>query len=184
MANLVDQMSSAESTKDVYAMGQKMLKELQEQISDNCLQCVKCTAGCPAMKLLELHPHEIMALMNLGFTDELLKSEHIWNCVTCFKCKERCPQKVAPADAILLLRSLAVLQGLPLPKGFAGVLQALMDKGIIQEPVEVMDKNVQTNKKKFTDRKKLGLPDASRPKDLEKFKEAFMNALQQTLSEG
>ena len=183
MANLVDQMSSAESSKDVYKLEQKMLKEMRENITDQCLQCVKCTAGCPAMKLLELHPHVVMALFNLGFTEELLKSEVIWTCLTCFKCKERCPQKVAPVDVILLLRAIAVQRGMPLPAGFASVLQALMEKGIIQEPVEVLLKMVNTGKKKFSDRKGCGLPDASRPKDLEKFKEAFMNALTQALAE-
>jgi heterodisulfide reductase subunit C len=183
MAKLVDQMSSAESSQDVYKLEQKMLQEMQEQITDQCLQCVKCTAGCPAMKLLELHPHEVMALFNLGFTEELLKSDVIWSCITCFKCKERCPQKVAPVDVILLLRAIAVQRGMPLPAGFASVLQALMDKGIIQEPVEVLLKSVNTGKKKFSDRKGCGLPDASRPRDVEKFKEAFMNALTQALAE-
>jgi heterodisulfide reductase subunit C len=103
--------------------------------------------------------------------------------MTCFKCKERCPQKVAPVDVILLLRSIAVQRGLPLPSGFAGVLQALMEKGIIQEPVEVLLRSVATGKKKFSDRKGCGLPEASRPGDIEKFKEAFTNALTQALAE-
>jgi heterodisulfide reductase subunit C len=124
-----------------------------------------------------------MALFNLGFTEELLKSEVIWTCLTCFKCKERCPQKVAPVDVILLLRSIAVARGIPPPAGFASVLQALMDRGIIQEPVEVMLKSIKTGKKKFSDRTGCSLPAASRPKDLEKFKEAFTNALVQAMSE-
>ncbi|MEM2869493.1 MAG: 4Fe-4S dicluster domain-containing protein [Thermoplasmata archaeon] len=183
MSDLTDQMSSAESSSEVSELERRMLREMREETPDYCLQCVKCTAGCPAMKLLELHPHEVMALFNLGFTEELLKSEVIWCCVTCFKCKERCPQKVTPVDVILLLRSIAVQRGLPVPPGFAGVLQAVIEKGLIQDPVEVLYRSVATGKKRFTDRKGAGLGEASRPVDMEKFREALTGALCQSLLE-
>lgn len=183
MSDLTDQMSSAGSAGDVRELEKRMLGEMREDTPEYCLQCVKCTAGCPAMKLLELHPHEVMALFNLGFTEELVKSEVIWCCVTCFKCKERCPQKVTPVDVILLLRSIAVQRGLPVPQGFAGVLQAVMEKGFIQDPIEVLYRSCATGKKRFTDRSGVGLREPSRPADMDRFREALTSALCQSLAE-
>ena len=54
----------------------------------NCFQCMKCTSGCTALKLLELKPNGIIKLVNLGFVDELPSSDIIWTCVTCLKCVE------------------------------------------------------------------------------------------------
>lgn len=181
MERLIDQMSTATPDSELYKKCENDLKEMLEKQSSYCVQCVKCTAGCPAMRLLELHPNEIMANLNLGFIDELVKSDIIWCCVTCFKCKERCPQEVSPADAIYILRSMSVAKGLPIPEGYSKVLQAILQKGMIQDQQEIMVRLISTNKKKFMTREKLGLPEAPTPENMQKFQMALMNVLQKSL---
>ena len=85
------------------------LCKLQDEISDYCFQCAKCTSGCEAHKLLELEPHKMVALLKRGLIDEMINSDVIWTCMSCFKCRERCPQKVAPVEILFALKNIAVL---------------------------------------------------------------------------
>jgi heterodisulfide reductase subunit C len=71
---LTDLMSMAKpnvETRD------KILTRLKSKELVNCFQCIKCTSGCTALKLLGLKRHEIMKLVNLGFVDELPSSDII-----------------------------------------------------------------------------------------------------------
>jgi heterodisulfide reductase subunit C len=133
------------------------------------------------MKLLELEPHNVMALVNLGFVEELLKSDIIWCCVTCLKCQERCPQRVSPVETILALRTLAVAKGLPIPEGYQTMLTAILEKGYFQDPQDIMTRDVETGKKGFTDRTGIGLNEHKGPVDKEKFKAMLMAAFTQSI---
>jgi heterodisulfide reductase subunit C len=59
-----------------------------------CLQCKKCSAGCPVARHSDLKPHEIVRLTQLGQRGELLSSKMIWQCTSCQTCATRCPQRV------------------------------------------------------------------------------------------
>lgn len=133
-----------------------------------CFQCAKCTSGCEAMKLLELQPHAVMASVKTGFIDEMMNSEVIWTCVGCYKCKERCPQDVSPVEVMFILKNWFVASGKSIPGDYQNLLQGILSKGYIQEPLEVLDKN---NEK--WSREKLGLSDLNYPKNMN----SFMSAL-------
>lgn len=60
----------------------------------SCLQCAKCTSGCPIAARADIKPHEIVRLVQLGQRDEVLASVAIWECTSCHTCATRCPQKV------------------------------------------------------------------------------------------
>jgi heterodisulfide reductase subunit C2 len=60
----------------------------------SCLQCGKCTSGCPIAARADIKPHEIVRLVQLGRRDEVLASLVIWQCTSCHTCATRCPQKV------------------------------------------------------------------------------------------
>lgn len=87
---LTDLMSMA---KPNLQSREKILLKIGGKELVNCFQCLKCTSGCTALKLLELKPHEITRLVNVGFVDELASSDIIWTCATCLKCVQRCPQR-------------------------------------------------------------------------------------------
>jgi heterodisulfide reductase subunit C len=155
------------------ALRLKILAKIGEQRPQNCFQCIRCTSGCPSMKMLELKPHEIVSLAKLGFIEELINSGIVWTCTTCLKCKERCPQAVAPVDLIIALRNLAVEREIKVPESFLHSLSAILETGFIQKPQDTV-----TRKLEKVNREKLGLPKFPEPD--EKFKAAFFKALEQS----
>ena len=178
---IIDLMSTSKPDFDIRAMERRILEQLNVLDPSKCYECGKCTSGCPAMELMELHPHEVMAMINLGFIDELIKSDIIWCCVTCLKCQERCPQQVSPVEAILALRTLAVAKGAPVPEGFQTMLTAILEKGYFQDAQEIMIRDVETGKKGFAQRTDFGLNDHKGPLDKEKFKAMMMAAFTNTV---
>ena len=165
-----DQMTSK---KPDAALRLQVLSKIGEQKPYNCYQCIRCTSGCPSMKMLELKPHEIVALTRTGFIDELINSGIVWTCATCLKCKERCPQAVAPVDLILALRNLAVEKEVKVPESFLQSLSMILECGYIARPQPTI-----TRKLEKIDREKLGLPKFREPD--ERFKAVFMKALEKT----
>jgi heterodisulfide reductase subunit C len=149
----------------------KVLEKVGEHKPYNCFQCIRCTSGCPSMKMLEIKPHEIVNLVKLGFVEDVVDSSIIWACAMCLKCKERCPQEVAPVDLILALRNLAVEMEAKVPEGHLRNVSMILETGFIMTPREAITRKLE----KFS-RDKLGLPKL--PKLNENFKATFLKALE------
>jgi heterodisulfide reductase subunit C len=126
----------------------------------SCFQCMKCTSGCTALKLLELKPHEITKLVNLGFVDELASSEIIWTCATCLKCIQRCPQKTSPYHIIVALQNLAVKKEAKVPEGYLKAFSQILETGLAESVQKVITKKMET-----LDRESLKLPKILPPKE-------------------
>lgn len=62
-----------------------------------CLQCGKCTSGCPVSALADVKPHEIVRMVQLGQREDVLGSRMLWQCTSCQTCATRCPQQVSVA---------------------------------------------------------------------------------------
>lgn len=62
-----------------------------------CLQCKKCTSGCPVAAVADVKPHEMVRMVQFGQRDEVLASKMLWQCTSCQTCATRCPQKVSVA---------------------------------------------------------------------------------------
>ena len=164
-----DLTSMAEVQAELRREINERLKKLQDDASDYCFQCAKCTSGCEAHKLLELEPHKIVALLKRGLIDELVNSDIIWTCMTCLKCKERCPQKVAPVDILFALKNKAVADGKQVPGKYTEILQSILSIGFLQDA-----QDVPTNSDESKNRKDFDLPPIAKPTD--------MTSLQMTLS--
>ncbi len=162
--SIIDLTSMAESQAQLKKEINERLKKLQDEFSEYCYQCAKCTSGCEAHKLLELEPHKIIALLKRGLIDEMVNSDVIWTCMSCFKCRERCPQKVAPVEVLFALKNMAVASGKQIPGNYTGWLQSVLSIGLLQDI-----KNVMTKDNKTVTRSSLGLPDISKPIDPSKF---------------
>ena len=82
-----------------------------EQLSGSrllsCLQCKKCSAGCPVAGRADVKAHELVRLTQLGQADEVLSSRMIWECTSCQTCATRCPQQVSVAALVDTLRVLS-----------------------------------------------------------------------------
>jgi len=161
---IVDLTSMGEPQNNIKNEINNRLRKLQDEISEFCYQCGKCTSGCEAHKLLELEPHKIVALLKRGLIDEMINSDVIWTCMSCFKCRERCPQKVPPVEILFALKNMAVATGKPIPGKYSAMLQSILSIGLIQD-VQTISKS----DNKTANRKDLCLPDISKPVDSNKF---------------
>ena len=82
-----------------------------------CLQCKKCTNGCPVGKLVDCPPSEIMRRLHLHPGKEILESDILWTCVSCETCSGRCPMGIEVASVMDALRQIAAEQGASKQKG-------------------------------------------------------------------
>jgi heterodisulfide reductase subunit C len=155
--SLTDLMSMAKPNLE---SREKVLSKLSTRELANCFQCLKCTSGCTALKLLELKPHEIMKLVNVGFIDELASSDIIWTCATCLKCIERCPQKASPYHVIMALRNLAVERETKIPEEYLKAVSQILETGLAEACQKIV-----TKKMEVYDREKLNLPKINHPKE-------------------
>lgn len=73
-----------------------------------CMKCGKCSATCPALEEMDVHPHHFAAMVCEGRIDELLESKTLWRCLSCFACVERCPRSVEPAKLIEAVRDCVI----------------------------------------------------------------------------
>lgn len=167
--SLVDLMSMA---RPDLKSREKFLARLVGAELINCFECIKCTSGCTALKLLELKPHEIMKLVRLGFVEELASSDIVWTCATCLKCVQRCPQKASPYHVVMGLRNSAVEKEAKVPEAHLRAVSQILETGLT-EPVQ----KVTTKKMEVLDRGSLRLPKINPPK--ESFQSAFIKALEE-----
>jgi Fe-S oxidoreductase len=82
--------------------GAVLCKELELY---ECIQCGKCTGGCPVSVRSALNPRKLVYEALLGTRFIPAERMEIWECTTCSTCVERCPKKIRPVDVVLALRS-------------------------------------------------------------------------------
>jgi heterodisulfide reductase subunit C2 len=76
-----------------------------------CLQCRKCSSGCPVAARADIKPHELVRMVQLGQREQVLSSRMIWECTSCQTCITRCPQKVNIAAMNDELRRISRAEG-------------------------------------------------------------------------
>ena len=82
-----------------------------------CLQCRKCSGGCPAGGVAETAPSEVIRRLQTGAGEELLKADLVWLCLSCGTCQARCPMAINFQAVIDALRRLAMERKTPAPIG-------------------------------------------------------------------
>lgn len=89
----------------------KLLSEVERRsgtLVSRCLQCHKCSTGCPTAPEMDYMSSQVMRLIVLGQEDELLKSKAIWMCASCEACTTRCPMEIDIAGVMDVLRMMAI----------------------------------------------------------------------------
>lgn len=78
----------------------------------SCIQCGKCTGGCPESKITPLNVRLLVRKTQFG---EYLTGPQIWYCTSCGSCLIKCPRDVKPAEIIFGIRGdLVETGGIPL----------------------------------------------------------------------
>ncbi len=102
-------MSEALKLNDVTFL--REVESLSHAKVSACLQCHKCSAGCPVGKETDWRSSQIMRLIQLGEQEMLLSSKAIWLCASCEACTSRCPMDIDVAGVMDALRILAAREG-------------------------------------------------------------------------
>ncbi|MHC4395817.1 MAG: 4Fe-4S dicluster domain-containing protein [Planctomycetota bacterium] len=84
------------------------LKELSNENVYTCYQCGNCSAGCPAADFMDLAPHQVIRLAQLGMVEEILQTNTMWICAACITCRVRCPKGVDLSKIMEALRQIVL----------------------------------------------------------------------------
>jgi len=77
-----------------------------------CIQCGRCTGGCPVTVRTELNVRKFVNdTIDDNRLEELSEKPEIWDCTTCNTCAIRCPKGLDPFEVLLGLRSMRAEEG-------------------------------------------------------------------------
>ena len=94
--------------------GEAFLREIEARSGTSvsaCLQCHKCSSGCPVGAEADYLVSQLVRLVRLGARRDALGSRAIWLCASCGTCSARCPMGIDMAGVVDELRILAVEGG-------------------------------------------------------------------------
>jgi heterodisulfide reductase subunit C len=138
-----------------------------------CLQCGKCSGGCPIASEEVGGPRKAIAAILGGMKDEALKDPTWWYCVSCGTCATRCPVEINFYQVATTLCEMAEKAGLkpsePAIHRFEEMfLESVRRHGRVQEVKTAMLFNLRSGQP-FKDAAKgmqLMLKGAISPKDM------------------
>jgi len=101
------------NSQDIHQFRNDILSTNGEDVS-RCIQCGKCTAGCPISPEMDLQPNQVLRLIQINDREPVLRSSTIWICASCQTCSVRCPEEIDIAKIMDSLRKLALEAKVPL----------------------------------------------------------------------
>ncbi|OGP91932.1 MAG: hypothetical protein A2157_16390 [Deltaproteobacteria bacterium RBG_16_47_11] len=175
------------NSQDIHQFRNRILSISGEDVS-KCIQCGKCTAGCPISPEMDLQPNQVIRLIQINDQEALLRCSTIWICASCQTCSVRCPEEIDIAKIMDSLRKLALEAKIPVGdekvvKFDEIFLDSIRKRGRVHELELVMKYNLAL-RKPFKDahlgpvmfaRGKLGLL-GHKIKEVGKIKEIFQNS--------
>ena len=93
------------------------VKDISGVDISSCLQCKKCTNGCPLVNMVDSPPSDIIRKLQLNAGEEILESKLIWMCASCEICYSRCPMKIDMAAVMDALREIAAKKTVGMKNG-------------------------------------------------------------------
>ena len=99
-------MTSTEIAHDLF-QDQEFLSLVKS--AHDCLECGKCSGGCPMMELFPeyFNPHHLLDQLIMD-PQEALRSMDIWFCASCYRCNKHCPQGIELPEIFVKLRKKAL----------------------------------------------------------------------------
>jgi heterodisulfide reductase subunit C len=89
----------------------QLLERMSGEDLSKCYQCGNCSGGCPVAFAMDVSPHHIIRLLQLGQEDAALKANTMWLCVSCLQCYSRCPKFVDLSKILEALRQVGLRKG-------------------------------------------------------------------------
>ena len=65
---------------------------------DSCYQCLRCTNSCPVSTFMDIKPHQVVRMVQLGQKERLLQCSAVWICLSCEMCSTFCPCEIDVAN--------------------------------------------------------------------------------------
>jgi heterodisulfide reductase subunit C len=90
----------------------QLLERMSGEDISKCYQCGNCSGGCPVAFAMDVSPHHIIRLLQLGQEDAVLKANTMWLCVSCLQCYSRCPKFVDLSKILEALRQVGLRKGI------------------------------------------------------------------------
>ncbi len=102
---------------------------VQEYTLLECIQCGRCTGGCPVSMKTALNIRGIIYEALIEDFMEISGMEVLWDCTNCLTCTTRCPKDIKPADVIIGLRGYIVGEGKGVPPRVRDALMSAFTRG-------------------------------------------------------
>jgi len=102
---------------------------VQEYTLLECIQCGRCTGGCPVSMKTELNIRSIIYEALIEDTLDPMSMDVLWDCTNCLTCSIRCPKDIKPAEVIIGLRSYIVGEGKGVPPQIRDALMSAFTRG-------------------------------------------------------
>ena len=104
------------NSQNIHQFRNELLSLNGEDVS-RCIQCGKCSAGCPISPEMDLQPNQVLRLIQINDRSSVLRSSTIWICASCQTCSIRCPEDIDIAKIMDSMRKLALEDQVPLGEG-------------------------------------------------------------------
>lgn len=98
-----------------HATEKKFMEEVIERSGQDllrCLQCGKCSGGCPITSDTVGGPRRLIARILSGMKEEALRDSTWWYCVSCGTCATRCPVEINTYALATTLCEMAAEEGI------------------------------------------------------------------------
>ncbi|MFC2031516.1 (Fe-S)-binding protein [Chloroflexota bacterium] len=102
---------------------------VQEYTLLECIQCGRCTGGCPVSMKTNLNIRGIIYEILVEDTIEVDGLDVLWDCTACLTCTTRCPKDIGPAEVITGLRNYIVGEGKGVPPRVRDALMSAFTRG-------------------------------------------------------
>ena len=94
-----------------------------------CIQCGKCTGGCPVCLNSALNIRRLMQeALVLDNLESIYEKDELWACTSCKTCTIRCPRELRPSDLIIGMRTALIEEG-HIPKTIIEALESAYKYG-------------------------------------------------------
>lgn len=101
------------NSPEIHQFRKQILSLSGEDVS-KCIQCGKCTAGCPVSPEMDLQPNQVIRFIQVNDPKTVLGCQTIWLCASCRTCSVRCPEEIEIAKIMDSLRKVALEEKAPL----------------------------------------------------------------------